>query len=98
MENITFYKQINLFWKVKGQGNPQPAYAGLMHAYAGTNLCAQLGFQKPMKNKFFALILRFGMNFTSFGSRSKPLFSHYIKPDRAPLQNTENLKGKLKIH
>ena len=69
-----------------------------MHAYASTNLRMQLGFQKPMKDKFFALILRFGMNFTSFGSRSKPLFSHYIKPYMASFQNIENFKGKLKIH
>ena len=29
MENKTFYEQINLFLKNKGQENPRPTYAGM---------------------------------------------------------------------
>ena len=50
-----------------------------------------LGFWKPMKGKFFELMLRFGMNSTSSRSRSKPLFSHYIKPYMTPFQNTQKI-------
>ena len=46
MENITFYKQINLFLENKSQGNPWPMYAGLVHAYISTDLRTQLRFQK----------------------------------------------------
>ena len=69
-----------------------------MYVYEGTNLRTQLEFQKPMKGKFSALMLRFGTNPTSSGTYSKSLFSHYIKPYMAPFQNTENLKGEPKIH
>ena len=31
------------------------------------------------------------MNPTSFGSHSRPLFSHYIKPYMAPFQNTQKI-------
>ena len=56
MENIIFYEQINLFLQnKKGQGNPRPVYIGLMHVYTSTDLHTQLGFQKPMKDKFYAL-------------------------------------------
>ena len=44
MENITFYEQINYFWKIKGHGNPRLVHGstylrtqGQMHAYVGTN-------------------------------------------------------------
>ena len=70
---------------------PTPAYAGIVHAYAGTYMRMQLRFQKPMKDKFFVLMLRFGMNPTSFGSHSKPLFSHYIKPYMTPFQNIQKI-------
>ena len=36
------------FWKIKDKGNPRPTYASI-------SLHKQLGFQKPMKNKFSAL-------------------------------------------
>ena len=63
MENITFYEQINLFLEKKKRPRKPlayvhrqgPTYISLMHAYAGTKLCTQLGFQKPMKDNFFAL-------------------------------------------
>ena len=95
MENITFYEQINLFLESKRLRKPlacvrrpELVCVDLMHAYASTNLCMQLGFQKPMKNKYFALILTFGTNLTTSGSHYKPLFSHYIKPNMALFQNT----------
>jgi len=66
MENINFYEQINLVLENKRPRKPPACecelmhvYAGLMHAYAGTNLCTQLGFQKPMKDKFSALKIEF---------------------------------------
>ena len=46
-----------------------------------------------MKDKFSTLMLRFGMNFTSSGSLSKPLFSHYIKPYMTNFQNTQKIIG-----
>ena len=55
-------------------------YTSLMHMYVVTDLRTQQGFHKPMKDKFFVLILRFGKNPTSCRSHSKPLFSRYIKP------------------
>jgi len=70
---------------------PKPAYAGLMHAYASTDLCTQLRFQKPTKGKFSALMLRFGMNPTLSRSRSKSLFSHYIKPYMVHFQNKQKI-------
>ena len=51
-----------------------------MHAYAGTNLRMQLQFQRVMKCKFSALKIRFEMNLSSFGSRSKSPFFNCIKP------------------
>ena len=98
MENITFYKQINLYLENKKSRKPSayvpkqgPTYTGLMHAYASTNLRTHQGFQKPIRGKFSALMLRFGTNLTSFRSRSKLLFSHYIKPYMTPFQNTEKI-------
>ena len=52
---------------------------------------------ETIRDKFFALKLRFEMNLTLSGSRSKPSFSHYIKPYMVSFQNTENPKGKPKI-
>ena len=105
MENITFYKQINIFLENKRPRKPSacvhrqgPTYSGLMHMYAGMNLRTQLGFQKLWKTSFIALMLRFGMNLTSFRSCSKLLFSHYIKPYMAHFQNTQEiLREKLRF-
>ena len=84
MENITFYGQINLFLENKGQGNPRLAYvARVLGSYE-----TQLGFQRAMKDKFFALKLRFGMNPTPFGSHSKPSFSQYKKLYMVHFQET----------
>ena len=80
MEKRTFYEQINLFLESKRPRKPsacvrrpEPAYVGLMNVYVGTNLHTQLRFQKPMKDKFFALMLRFGMNPTLSG-KPNPYF------------------------
>ena len=90
MENITFYEQINLFLENKGQGNPRLAYvARVLGSYE-----TQLGFQRAMKDKFFALKLRFGMNLTSSGSHSKPLFFNYIKPYMVYFKGQRKSKGK----
>ena len=62
-----------------------------MHMYTSIDLCTQLGFQKLWKTSFSALMLRFGMNLTSSGSCSKPLFSQYIKPYLAHFQNTQKM-------
>ena len=43
------------------------------------------------EGKFSTLMLRFGMNPTSSGRHSKPLFSHYIKSYMAPFQNTQKI-------
>ena len=98
MENVTFYEQINLFLENKRSKKPQASvhrpklvYAGLMHAYVSTNLRTQLGYQKLIKDKFSALMLRFRMNLISSKSHSKPLFSHYIKPYMAPFQNIQKI-------
>ena len=53
--------------------------------------CASIGFQKPMKCKFSTLMLRFGTNLISSGSRSKPPFSQYKKPYIAHFQNTQKI-------
>ena len=46
---------------------------------------------ETMKGKFSALKLRFGMNLTSSGSRSKPLFSQYKKPYMVHFQETQKI-------
>ena len=46
---------------------------------------------ETMRDKFSALKLRFGTNPTSSGSRSKPSFSHYIKPYMVSFQNTQKI-------
>ena len=106
MENITFYEQINLFLESKRLRKPlayvrrpELVCVGLMHAYASTNLCMQLGFQKPMKNKYFALMLTFGTNLTTSGSHYKPhIFSLYKAKHGTFSKHIETPKGKSKIH
>ena len=71
------------FWKIKGHKNPS---AGLMHAYASTNLHMHVRFQKLRNASFSALKLRFGTNPT--GSLSIHSFSQYKKPYMVHFQNT----------
>ena len=53
----------------------ESAYAhSFLYAYVGSILRMHREFQKPKKDKFSALMLRFGTNPTSSESRSKPLF------------------------
>ena len=57
-----------------------------MHAHAKV--------PKTMKDKFFYIKDWFGMNPTSSGSRSKPLFSDYKKSYMVPFQRTQNSEEK----
>ena len=74
----SFMNKKNLFLENEGHWNPKATYIGLMYEYGYTGSRTQLGFQKLWKVSFSALKLRFGMNPTSFGSRSKPLFFNYM--------------------
>ena len=67
------------------------AYTSFMHAYAYTGMHTHARVPKTMKDKFSTLKLRFGMNPTSFGSRSKPPFSQYKKPYMIHFQNTQKI-------
>ena len=88
MENITSYEQINQFLENKGQGNPRLAYPGLMYAYAGMDLRMQLGFQKPMKDKFSALKIEVWNESQIIWEHSKLPFFNYIKPCVIYFKNT----------
>ena len=62
-----------------------------LHAYAGPIMRMHSEFQKPKQGKFSASMLIFGMNSTSSGSRSKPLFSssltwYIFKTHRNPME------------
>ena len=91
MENIT------LFGK-EGHENPricvrrhEYAYTCSKSAYAYTSMCMHARVLETMKDKFFALKMRFGMNPTSFRRHSKPLFSHYIKPYIVSFQKIQKI-------
>ena len=68
-----------------------PTHAGPMHAYAGMDLCTQLGFQKPMKDKFSALKTEVWNESHIVWSRSKPSFFNYIKPCMVYFQNIQKI-------
>ena len=53
---------------------------------------------ETMKGKFSALKLRFGMNLTSSGGHSTPIFSITKAIHGTFSRDTENPKGKPKIH
>ena len=55
MENITFYKQINLFLENKCQRKLSAYVHSLKACVRRHELRTQVGFQKPMKGKFYAL-------------------------------------------
>ena len=59
-----------------------------MHACAYTGMHAHARAPETMKGKFLCIKDFFGMNPTSFGRCSKPLFSDYKNPYMVPLQNT----------
>ena len=65
-----------------------------LHMYTGLILRTHSDFQKVIQGKFSAFILRFGINPTSFGDRSKPLFSHYKNPYMVYFQTHRNPMGK----
>jgi len=65
------------------------AHTCFMHAYTYTGMRTHVRVLETMKDS--ALKMDFGMNPTSNGSRSKPLFSHYIKPYIVAFQNTQKI-------
>ena len=69
----------------------RPMYTCFMHVYTYTGMCMHAKVPKTMKGKFSALKLRFGTNPTSFGSRSKPLFSQYKKRYIVSFQNIQKI-------
>ena len=72
----------------------------MLHACdAYTSMRTHVKVPETMKDKFFALKLRFGMNPTSSKSCSKPLFSQLYKAIHDTFsKDTENPKGNHKIH
>ena len=87
-----------IFWKIKAKENPWPVYAGMNLHTQPLSLRTWVGFQKPMKDKLSALMLRFGTNNTSSGSHFKSLFSQYKTIHGNFSRDRENPKGKPKIH
>ena len=65
------------------------AHTCFMHAYTYTGMHTHVRVLETMKDS--ALKMDFGMNPTSNGSCSKPLFSHYIKPYIVAFQNTQKI-------
>ena len=103
-------KQRKLFLEKKGHRNPRlriHAYAYacfrlvcacFMHAYAYTGICVYARVTETIKDTFFCIKFRFGMNLTLSRSHFKPLFSDYIKPYVVPFQNTQkNLKENIRF-
>ena len=97
---------MKLFLENKGHPNPREcvrkhayAYSCFRLVYSCVCLCTHAKVPETMKDKFYALKLRFRMNLTSSRSRSKPLFFFFnIKSHTWYIfKNTENLKGKHKI-
>jgi len=93
--------QIKLFLENKSHENPKACVRRHVYAY----VCSKPGMQtswmhmhakvlETMKGKFSALKLRFGMNLTSSGSRSKPPFSQYKKPYMEPFKDTQKILRK----
>ena len=69
-----------------------------MHTYAYTSMRVHARVPETMKDKFSAFKIWFGMNPTSSGCHSKPLFSDYKKPYMVPFRHTENPRRKHKIY
>ena len=62
-----------------------------MHSYIYTGMRMHARVLETMKDKFFALKLRFGTNPTVSRSHSKPLFFQYKKPYMVHFQNTQKI-------
>ena len=62
-----------------------------MYTYAYMSMRTHVRVLETMRDKFFALNLRFGTNPTLFVSHFKPSFSHYIKPYMVSFQNTQKI-------
>ena len=91
MENITFYKKINLFWKVKGQQINLRTLAKT--CIRRSDVCVQRhGFAHTTRVSKTYEIQVFCINVEVWNEshivwEAKPLFSHYIKPYMAHFQN-----------
>ena len=68
---------------------------GPKYASTGMLLHKQLGFHRHKKVKFSTIMLRFGMNPTSFGSHYKPHFFHSKKPYMVYFQRQRNPTRKI---
>ena len=76
-----------------------PAHVGLMHTYVGTDLCSQLEFQKPMKDKFSALKIEiWNESYIVWEPFQTFIFQLYKALHGVFQKHIENLKGKPKIH
>ena len=91
---------MKLFLENKGHPNPREcvrkhayAYSCFRLVYSCVCLCTHAKVPETMKDKFYALKLRFRMNLTSSRSRSKPLFFffQYKKPYTVHFQNTQKI-------
>ena len=102
--------QRKLFLEKKAHRNPRlcihayayvcfrPVCACFTHAYAYIGICVYARVIETVKDTFFCIKFRFGMNLTSSRSHFKPLFSDYIKPYMVPFQNTQkNLKENIRF-
>ena len=89
------------FWKIRSKEtlamctHESACARSFLHAYAGPILRTYSDFQKAIQGKFFAFMLRFGMNPTSSEDCSKPIFSQYKKPYMVYFQNTQKSHGKI---
>ena len=91
---------MKLFLENKGHPNPREcvrkhayAYSCFRLVYSCVCLCTHAKVPETMKDKFYALKLRFRMNLTSSRSRSKPLFFffQYKKLYMVHFQNTQKI-------
>ena len=106
MENITFYEQINLFLENKRPRKlpacvcrPKFVHASLRHAYAVTEYHTQLGFPKPMKDKYSALKADvWNESHIVWEPLQTLIFLLYKAIHDTFSKHIENPKGKPKIH
>ena len=66
-------------------------WACFIHAYTYMGQCTHARVPKTMKDKFFSISVRFGMNPTSFGSCSIPPFLNYKKTYMIPFRKTQKI-------
>ena len=70
-----------------------------MYAYAGTDLCMQLGFQKRLKGKFSPLKTEaWNESYIAWKPFQTPIFQLFKALHGIFQKHTENPKGKPKIY